>query len=387
MDPVRNPYSPGAGTPPPALVGREAQISEFNIALNRLNQGRPAKSILMHGLRGVGKTVLLSEFVNIAEDLGWAVQTIEASDNMDFPSVIGDAARKAGLSVSASRRMGDRFERVMGAIKSFSVTWDVHGGGSLEVKPFMGLGDSGDLETDLSDIMVELGRLAQDRKKGILFAIDELQYLSSNDLSALIQAFHKVSQKQVPVMIVAAGLPTLLGILGEARSYAERLFSFTAIGNLTVEDASDAITKPALDEGVRWSADAVQLVVGQTEGYPYFLQEFGKQTWDYAPAEDVITQDDAQQAIPLAMTELDNGFFQVRVDRISDSEKKYIKAMASLGSGPYASGDVAKALKKKTSQLGTVRDSLIKKGLCYAPEWGQIDFTVPMFNDFVQRAM
>lgn len=387
MDPVRNPYSPGAGSRPPALVGREGEIEAFEIALRRMAIGRSAKSMLLTGLRGVGKTVLLDEFGLLASNHAWIHESLEANDEMDFPRAMGTLARKAALRVSVGQRAGERFRRALGVIRSFQLTWNIPDAGSVAVEPFAGVSDSGVLDADLGELLIELGELAAERGRGALFTIDEMQYLSKEHLAALVQAFHLLARHGLPVMLAGAGLPSLLGLIGEARSYAERLFDFPGIDSLPDQSAAAALVRPAEDEGVTWRTDALRRTVEATGGYPYFLQEFGKQAWDVAPGPDTITLQDVEDAVPVALTELDEGFFRVRIDRTSDGERQYLQAMATLGPGPYGTGAVAKSLGRTTRQLGMVRDSLIKRGLCYSPRWGEIDFTVPMFDDFVRRAM
>ncbi len=387
MDPVRNPYSPGAGSRPPALVGRGAELESFDISLQRMGLGKSAKSMILTGLRGVGKTVLLNEFGLVAARHDWVHESLEVNDDMDFSRAMGALARKAVLRLSAGHRAGDRFKRALGVIKSFQITWDIPDGGSIEVEPFAGVGDSGVLEADLGELLVEVGRLGSDRDRGALFTIDEMQYMSKDQLSTLVQAFHMVAQNRVPVMLAGAGLPSLLGLIGEARSYAERLFDFPRIDSLPFDAAAEALEVPAGDEGVIWNAEAVDRTVALTGGHPYFLQEFGKQTWDVALGPDEIMLTDVDEALPMAIAELDSGFFLVRINRTSDGERQYLRAMARLGRGPYASSSVAAELDKTTRQLGPVRDTLIKRGLCYSPRWGEIDFTVPMFDEFVRRTM
>ncbi|MDX2378701.1 MAG: ATP-binding protein [Acidimicrobiia bacterium] len=386
MDPIRNPYSPGAGSRPPALVGREAEIDAFDIALQRMAIGRSAKSMLLTGLRGVGKTVLLDEFGLAASNSAWIHESLEANDEMDFPRAMGTLARKAALRVSVGQRAGERFRRALGVIKSFQVTWNIPDAGSVAVEPFAGISDSGVLDADLGELLIELGELASERGRGALFTIDEMQYLSKEHLAALVQGFHLLARRGLPVMLAGAGLPSLLGLIGEARSYAERLFDFPRIDSLPDDSAAAALERPAAEEDVVWRPDAVRRTVEVTGGYPYFLQEFGKQAWDVAPGP-VITLRDVEDAVPVALAELDEGFFRVRIDRTSDGERQYLRAMAGLGPGPYGTGEVASSLDRTTRQMGMVRDSLIKRGLCYSPRWGEIEFTVPMFDDFVRRAM
>lgn len=387
MDPVRNPYSPGAGSPPPALVGRSSELEAFDIAVQRLDIGRSAKSLMLIGLRGVGKTVLLMEFGKIARSHGWVHQQIEATEDIQFPEAMAMLVRKALLRLSASQRMADRARRAFGVLKSFQVRWGLPGGTdvTIGIDPEIGIADSGVLDDDLAELFLEVGAVAKDQGTGVLFTIDEIQYLSKEHLGALIVGLHRVSQEQLPFMVVGAGLPSLPALAGEAKSYAERLFAFTDVDSLDPEEARDALSVPAENEGVRWSRQALARAVEVAKGYPYFLQEFGKQAWDVAPGSDSIDDEDVEAAMPIAIDELDTGFFRVRIDRTSDGERAYMSAMASLGEGPYESGSVAEAMGKTTTQVGPVRDALIKRGLCYSPRYGLIDFTVPMFDEFVRR--
>ena len=387
MDPVRNPYSPGAGSPPPALVGRDGELDAFDIAVQRLALGRSSKSLMLTGLRGVGKTVLLREFGRIAQSHGWVHQHIEATEDTDFPEAVAMLVRKALLRLSTGDRIADRMSRAFGVLKSFQVRWRLADGGDLTVglDPVPGRADSGMLDDDFAELFSEVGEVARDRGVGVLFTIDEIQYLRLEHLAALIVGLHRVSQDQLPFTVAGAGLPSLPALAGEAKSYAERLFTFAVVDSLSPPEARAALTDPAEDEGVTWQHEALDRVVETTAGYPYFLQEFGKQAWDVAGSDREITGGDVDDAVPLAVAELDTGFFRVRVDRTTDAERSYLTAMASLGPGPYASGDVAAAMGRTTTQVGPYRDALIKRGLCYSPRYGVIDFTVPMFDQFVRR--
>lgn len=386
MDPVRNPYSPGAGTPPPALVGRGEEIEAFDVAVQRLGLGRPAKSLLLTGLRGVGKTVLLGEFGRIASGHGWAHLSLEAGEDLDFVAAAATLARKALLRLSAGQRLADGARRAFGVLRSFQVRWRPDSGDiTVGIDPVPGNADSGDLEEDLADLFIAVGEAARERGTGVLFTIDEIQYLPKESLAALIVGLHRSSQAQLPLMVAGAGLPSLPALAGEAKSYAERLFTFRGINSLDPSEAAAALVTPAEAEGVRWQDEALDAVIETTKGYPYFLQEFGKQSWDVAGDLDTITADDVAAAIPIAIEELDTGFFRVRIDRTTSSERAYLAAMASLGAGPYKSGEVAAAMGRTTIQVGSLRDALIKRGLCHAPRYGVIAFTVPMFDDFVRR--
>lgn len=387
MDPVRNPYSPGAGSPPPALVGRDAQLDAFDIAVQRLRIGRSAKSQLLTGLRGVGKTVLLREFGRTAESHGWTHVPTEATDNQRFVESMAMLARKALLRLSASRRAAVRVRRALGILRSFSARWNLPDGSefALGFDPVPGFADSGALDDDLAGLFIAIGELARQHDTGVLLTIDEIQYLSQRELSALIVGLHRVSQDPLPFMVAGAGLPSLPSLAGEARSYAERLFAFPVIDSLPADEASEALSAPAADEGVTWHPGALERIVELTDGYPYFLQEFGKQAWDIAVGPDRITTADVEAAAAVAVDELDSGFFRVRVGRATDAERAYLAAMASLGPGPYGSGKVATAMGKTTTQVGPHRDALIKRGLCYSSRHGIIDFTVPMFDQFLRR--
>ncbi len=390
MDPVRNPFNPGAGSRPPLLVGRDDQLDAMTVAIRRHAIGRFERSVLLTGLRGVGKTVLLNEFGRIAQHEGWLHSHLEATEDIRVASAMATLSRRVLLELSMRERVRDRARRALGVVRSFiKVHVPVGDAGTLvidfDAQP--GTADSGDLDGDLSGLLSELGETARDADVGVLLTIDEIQYLRRPELSALILGLHRVSQLALPLLVAGAGLPSLPGLAGEARSYAERLFSYADIGSLSHDDAVTALTLPAEDEGAQWDAAALEHVIAATQGYPYFLQEFGKQAWNAAQGSE-ITLPAVEQAVVLAVDDLDRGFFRARIDRTTDAERDYLRAMAALGGpGPYKSGDVSRQMGKKTTQTGPVRDSLIKRGLCYAPRHGEIAFTVPMFDEFVRRAL
>lgn len=387
MDPVRNPYSPGAGSPPPALVGRDRELETFDIAVQRLTLGRSAKSQLLTGLRGTGKTVLLREFGRIAGRHDWVHEKIEATEDLAFVEGISILVRKALLRLRTRARIRDRAKRALEALTAFRVRYQVPETGvdvTLGVDPGPGRADTGILDEDLAELFIEVGNAARSGGIGVLLTIDELQYVSQGNLAALIVGLHRVSQEQLPLMVAGAGLPTLPGLAGEAKSYAERLFDFPEINSLPPDDARLALSRPAEAEGVAWSDAALESVLELARGYPYFLQEFGKHAWDVAAGPD-IRRADVDAATPIALSELDAGFFRARLARTTDAERAYLRAMATLGSGPCGSGEVAKALAKTTAQTGSVRDALIKRGLIYSPRWGRLAFTVPMFDEYVAR--
>jgi hypothetical protein len=390
VDRVRNPFNPGAGSKPPLLVGRDEQLDAMSIAVQRLALGRFERSMLLKGLRGVGKTVLLNEFASIAEEQGWLTAHVEATEDVHVAVAVATLSRRVLLELSVMERARDRARRALGVVRSF-VKIHVPAGDAgtltIDFAEQPGRADSGQLDGDLSGLFVELGETARDAGTGVLLTVDEIQYLGKSELAALIVGLHRVSQLALPVLVAGAGLPSLPGLAGEARSYAERLFAYVDIGSLGDEDARRALVGPVTQEGAAWSADAVDHVVRDTEVYPYFLQEFGKQSWNVSGGP-TIELSDVGAAGTLAHDDLDRGFFRARIDRTTDAERDYLRAMAQLGGpGPYRSGEVSRSMHKTTTQNGPVRDSLIKRGLVFAPRHGELAFTVPMFDSFVRRAM
>ena len=391
LDALSNPYSPGAGIPPPALVGRDAEIYDFDLAAQRMLLGRSDRSQMLVGLRGVGKTVLLRRFGRIAVGRGWRSQHLECVEDIDFVRAAAQLARTVILDLSVARRarFAEWASRAVGVLKSFQITWEIPGGGSLVVgadaEPIPGRADSGDLGRDLTDLFRSVGQLAESNETGVLFTIDEIQYLPAARLTPLLLALHEISQLQLPLLVAGAGLPSVRGLLGEARTYAERLFTFVSMGSLSREAAGEALVRPAAREGIRWEQAAIDEVLCLSAGYPYFIQEFGKQTWRVAAGTDRITRPDVLTAVPIVKEALDEGFFSIRFERATKVQRAYVSAMASLGPGPYRSGAVAEFMGRTTQQVSTVRDSLIKRGVCFAPARGVIEFTVPMFDDYVRR--
>jgi hypothetical protein len=385
VDPVLNPYSPGAGTRPPALVGRDGEIDAMDVALQRLRLGRDGRSQMLTGLRGVGKTVMLNEFEQLAGGRGYFHEHVEVGEDGDLTPRLAAAFRRILLSMDARKRIGERIRRALGVLKAFSIRLPDGPELSIDVDAVHGPADSGDLATDLSGLFIELGEVARDHDTGVLITIDELHYVTLPTLEALVMGLHRAAQLRLPITIAGAGLPSLATLTGEAKSYAERMFTFPVIGSLPDDQAREALVVPASDEGVRWEEPALASVLRATQGYPYFLQEFGKQAWDAAAGPSLITADDVERSIAVATAELDDGFFRVRTGRTTDPERAYLRAMAELGAGPARSGDVATLLGKKTTALGPTRDGLIKKALCYSPRYGEIDFTVPLFDGFMRR--
>lgn len=388
MDRRRNPFAPGAGTPPPELAGRSELIERAGIALDRIRDGRPARSVVLYGLRGVGKTVLLSTIWNAAEDAGMVVVAIEAPEQRSLPGIMVPALRASLLRLDRLKRASAGVTRALRALAGFAklkVRYD-----DLEValdfEPEPGLADSGDLDADLADLLVALGEAARERETAVVLAIDELQYVPEGQLAALIAALHRAGQRQLPITLIAAGLPQLLGQMGKAKSYAERLFEFVAIGPLGPAAAAEAIRLPIEREGEAIEAAAVAAIIDDTAGYPYFLQEWGKHSWDFA-AGSPITVADVATARDLAIAELDASFFRVRFDRLTPKEKRYLRAMAALGPGPHRSGDVADRLGVAVTSVAPTRNSLAVKGMIYSPAHGDTAFTVPLFDAFMRRVI
>lgn len=389
MDPIRNPYAPGAGSPPPELAGRGAIRRDVDVRLQRLRLGRPAKSVMLVGLRGVGKTVLLDQIRRDAEAGGIQTVRIEAPENRSLPALLAPTLRLALLHLSKREAAKDYAIRGLRALAGFAsklkLTYaDIEVG--LDYEPEPGLADNGDLEGDLTTLLQQVGLAAKAAGTAVVIFIDELQYVEEPQMAALVSALHRCSQEKLPVTVVGAGLPQLRGRMGEAKSYAERLFDFPEIGPLSAPDAADAIIRPIQNEGVEIQDDAVQLIIEKTQGYPYFLQEWGKHTWDIAP-ESPIRREDVLNASDEAVAALDESFFRVRFDRLTPTEKKYLRAMADLGPGPHRSGDIADELGRVVSSLGPTRAGLIAKGMIWSPTHGDTAFTVPLFDEFMKRIM
>jgi hypothetical protein len=385
MDRLTNPYRPGAGTSPPALVGRDGLIDDFGVTIRRAVDRRPGKSVLAVGLRGVGKTVLLNRFAQIADAEGIEVAFIEAPETGDFRTLLAVRLRKVLLVFDRGpvRRAALRALRVL---KTFTMQLPDGVAVSLDVDALAGQADSGILSEDLTDLLVAVGEAAVEQGSGVLIALDEVQYLTAEELAALITALHRVTQLDLPVVVVGAGLPQLPGLAGEAKSYAERLFDFPEIGSLDDADAADALTVPAHDLGVQIDDDAVAFVVTEARGYPYFLQEWGYEIWN-AAAGSPIARADVESVLPVVIDKLDRNFFLVRYERLTPKERAYLLAMADLGPGPHRSGDIAARLGVKVESVAPRRSGLIAKGMIYSPAHGDTAFTVPLFDQFLLRRM
>lgn len=385
MDPFENPFRPGAGTPPPALVGRDEIIGQFEVALRRAAAGRPGKSTMPVGLRGVGKTVLLNRFHEIARDLGFTVAFIEAPESGDFRRLLATRLRTVLLELDQGP-LTRSVKRALGVLKSFTYHLPDGGSISLGVDPLLGSGDSGVLSEDATDLLVAVGEATRDRNTALLLAIDEVQFMNGEELGALITGVHRTVQLNLPVVLVGAGLPQLPGLAGTAKSYAERLFDFPRIGSLSGDDARAVLVRPAREQGVEFGGDALSELVAHTGGYPYFLQEWGYHVWNAASASP-ITADDVRMATPDVRRQLDENFFLVRLDRLTPSEKQYLRAMAELGRGPHRSGDIAGQLGVRVESVAPRRSVLIQKGMIYSPAHGDAAFTVPLFDQFLRRSL
>lgn len=388
MDPRRNPYAPGAGRPPEALVGRDAQLEGWEIALSRLSAGRTVQPVVLYGLRGVGKTVLLTEFARLGNLDGWIVASVEAGSGDPLRSLLGEALYEPLVDL-ARPDLGARMRKALKTALSFKLSYDPDGVWSfgIDLDGITGGGgaNTGAIEPDLRRVLLDLATAAAEEGTGLAVLIDEAQDLSTDELVAVCSVAHRAGQLGLPLMIALAGLPDLRRRLAEAKSYAERLFTYQSIQQLPRELAQDALTRPAAMEGVTWAADAVDRVVHTADGYPYFLQQFGQDTWDYAHGDHTLTLHDAEVGIARGQAHLDDGFYRTRWDRATKSEKRYLRAMAADGDHGSNTGEVAARLGIKPTSLGPTRANLINKGLLFAPDHGIIRFTVPAMAAFITR--
>jgi len=387
LDPIRNPFAPGAGTRPPQLAGRDELRETVRVAVERTRLQRSTKSVLMVGLRGVGKTVLLDRMRDDAEAARIHTLRLEAPEGRSLPAILAPELRQSLLRLSRNEQAKDLAQRALralaGFVRALKVKYqDIEVGIDLEPEP--GLADNGDLELDLQALLEAAGEAAREASTALAIFLDEMQYVKEDELAALITALHRTAQRRLPVILIGAGLPQLRGRMGNAKSYAERLFDFPEIGALSPQEAKLAIEKPANDEGVEVTAEALDRIVAETRGYPYFVQEWGKHSWDAADASP-ITSEDVENASASAIAALDESFFRVRFDRLTPSEKRYLRAMAELGPGPHRSGDIAETLGREVTSLGPTRASLINKGMIYSPSHGDTAFTVPLFDEFMCR--
>lgn len=388
MDPIINPFSPGAGAPPPELVGREGILEQARVLIGRVRAKRPEKSMLLTGLRGVGKTVLLNEIERLAGAADYRTVSVEAHEEKSLGALLIPHLRKLLFDLDRLAGAGEKVRRGLRVLRSFvgalRLSVDEVSFG-LDIDPERGSADSGDLEIDLPSLFMAIGEAAEERKAAAALFIDELQYFTATELGALIMAMHKIQQRQLPIFLLGAGLPILPGLAGESKSYAERLFSFPEVGALSKNDAAKALQEPAQAAGVTFEKAALSEVYELTKGYPYFLQEWGYQAWNHAQ-KSPITRRVVRAATEKVISRLDQNFFRVRYERLTPGERKFLRAMAELGPGPHRTGDIADTLAVKLTAVGPVRAKLIRKGMIYSPAYGDMAFTVPLFDEFMRRS-
>jgi hypothetical protein len=383
MDPIRNPYTPGAGTRPSELAGRGEEIDNFKILLARLRASRPEQSQIVTGLRGVGKTVLLNTFEDLAEGAGYLTVFRELTQETSLPELLAKDTQRLLRDLKLSVKLADAVRTGLSTLTAFKLT-DPNG---FELSVDLKKLQEQHLTDDLIEMFLQLGRAAQAKKVGIAFFLDEIQFVKQHEFRAVISALHRAMQKQLPLTLAAAGLPQIPRLAGEARSYAERLFRFPRIGALDEPDAQAALVVPAQREGATYDDGAITRALELTQGYPFYLQEFGKHIWNLAAATP-IARSDVDRAAPRAEESLDRGIYEVRIQRATAKERRYLRAMAELGPGPYKVGTIAKAMGSTTTALSTVRQKLLDRGLIYATEdYGHVDFTVPRFDEFMRRHM
>lgn len=385
MDPYRNPFAPGAGSRPPELAGRDLILEAARVACGRALNGRSARSIMLLGLRGTGKTVLLNEIGRIAREEGLLVSKVESPERESLARLLYPEMRKVMRALSSVEAAKQIANRGLKGLRSFASIFKIDVGGiEIGVEPEPGLADSGNLQYDLPDLFTVIGEAAQAAGKGWILLIDEVQYLTEADLSALIVSVHRMSQEGLPVLLVGAGLPQVARLAGEAKSYAERLFLYPEVGALDQPSATQAVQKPILEEEASIDAAALDSIVDRTQGYPFFLQEWASTAWNIAEGPE-ITLDDVDHSYSETLASLDAGFFRVRIDRLTPSEVQFVKTMSSLGDGPYAIADIAKAMGRPQSSLGPTRANIISKGMIYSTDHGYLNFTVPLFAEFMRR--
>lgn len=389
MDQALNPYAPGAGTRPPVLAGRDELVRTAEIALARAKRGRHGKSLVAVGLRGVGKTVVLNRVRELAEEQDYQVAYAEAQAAEPLGASLAPQLRSILLTISRSHALDDAVRRALGVLRNFAKTFKVSIGEievGVDLGDAAGQADSGAIANDLPQLLVAVGQAAAAGRTAVAILIDEIQYLPEPEISALIMSIHRVNQRGLPVVLIAAGLPQILGKMGDSKSCAERLFDFPRIEALARADAFKAVAEPALEEGVAFAEPALEAIFQVTQGYPYFLQEWAFVAWNAAEMSpiDLATIDNAR---PEALRRLDESFFRVRLERMTPTERRYMRAMAQLGPGPHASGDIAREYGARVQTVAPTRSNLIGKGMIYSPSHGATDFTVPLFDAFLRREM
>jgi len=381
MDPIHNPYTPNAGSRPQELAGRDQELEQFRVLIGRLKRGATEQSMIVRGLRGVGKTVLLNAFEDRAESEGFLSYYHELTPDS---SLVGEIARDA-QSALARLKLSARATKAMRETLGHLATIKVVGPEGIEFAVDLRSADEGTIARDLSELFLQVGAAAAAKGAGVVFLLDEVQFVHETEYRSVITALHRATQKNLPITLAAAGLPQIPRLTGEARSYAERLFSFPVIASLSETDATAALVEPARQQHVDYEPEAVNLALAWTGGYPFYIQQLGKHAWNLA-GNSPISAADVEAAMPAAQEALDTSIYEVRIQRATDQERRYMRAMAELGSGPYKSGDVAAKLSRKTSEVSMIRQRLLDKGLVYATEdYGYVDFTVPRFGEFMAR--
>ncbi|MFO0935332.1 MAG: ATP-binding protein [Gemmataceae bacterium] len=389
MDVVANPFSPGAGAPPPELVGRDSVLDQARVLLGRVKNRKSEKSLLLTGLRGVGKTVLLNTIQDIARKNGYKTIAVEAHEDKSLGALLAPHMRTLLYELNRMAGAVEKVKRGLAVLRSFVGSLKLKVGEvsfGLDIEPEKGTADSGDLEIDLPALFVAVGEAAESRKSAVALFIDELQYFKENELGALIMAMHKIQQERLPIVLLGAGLPILPALAGDSKSYAERLFCFPEIGVLSQHDVEKALQEPAKAIGVTFESKALAEVYKQTKGYPYFVQEWGYVVWNLA-RKSPITQANVIEATRAVIPRLDQNFFRVRYDRLTPGEKEFLRYMADLGPGSHRISEIAARKKVKVQSLSPVRAKLIRKGMIYSPEYGELEFTVPLFDEFMIRTI
>ncbi len=389
MDELKNPFAPGAGVPPPELSGRDKFLRHAEITIHRATEGRFGKSFIAIGLRGVGKTVVLNRVRRIADNYKCKSLMIEMHEDKSLAIILIPHIRKILLEFNSQNFITNAARKALRVLKSFINTVRIKYEDiefSLDVDPQLGVADNNDIEIDLPDLFVAIGEAAKECNETIVIILDEIQYLAEKELSAIVMALHRTAQEELPILLVGAGLPLLVGKLGKSKSYAERLFSFPSIDALDKTETIKALNIPAEKGGACFTGEALNEIYNLTRGYPYFIQEWGYVCWNIA-SNSTIEKEDVKKSIPVVINNLDESFFRVRFDRLTKREKQYLRAMAELGEGPYRSGDIAEILEVQSQKLGPCRSSLIAKGMIFSPSYGDMSFTVPLFDQYMKRTM
>jgi len=387
MDRRKNPYAPGAGLQPPELAGRDKLLEDAAIDMDRVLDRRPTKGMMLLGLRGVGKTVLLNRLHSVAEQKEFRTAKIEAPEGGMLPQLLAPELRQVLYSLDLQASAGHKVRRAASVLRNFVAAFKAKIGDiEIGVDQARGEADTGNLEQDLPDLLVAVCEAANERGVALGIFLDEVQYLSPEELASLIVACHEVAQRNLPLFFVGAGLPQIAALSGNAKSYAERLFTYPQVGQLDPTAARAALVHPAQNEGVDFRDDAVEEILRVTERYPYFIQEWGFQVWNSSP-ESPIQLAHVREATPSIIAHLDANFFRVRFDRLTPLQQKYLRAMAELGPGPHQTGDIAAMLGVTAGAVATVRQQLINKGMVWSQRHGETAFTVPLFNEFMNRQM